>query len=308
MQVKATKQYYTKERFLFYCNIKIKLPVEAGPNIINQCFEILENVDITYNSHSSGSFFHQINHTSNQWVEVDEETVWMLEKILKITKLTDGAYNIGAMPLLKIWGFYDDDKNVIPTNETIMLATQNINKGQIEINGNKVRITHNTELITGSFIKAYAVDKAIHFLRSKGVTDAIINAGGSTIYGLNDNEHPYWNINIPHPNEKNSTWMQLQLSNACFSLSGNVQHTLTINGKRYGHIINANTGFPSSALQSGALTKSAFLGDVLTTALLANNGSNDFEEHIKKQYKNDLIAFYLVNEKNKHNKPQFIKL
>lgn len=305
MHPRASKQYYTDTRFLFYCHIKIKTPIEAGEEIIDRCFDILEQVNKTYNSYAEGSYFDCINKNAGYWVEVDSDTIRMLKEIQKISELTDGAYNISVMPLLKLWGFYDENKKALPDLKAIRSAVDDIKNNPIEIEEGHVRIGKNNEIVTGSFIKAFAVDKVVDFLTSEGISDAIINAGGSTIYALNNEEHPFWSVNIPHPIENNSFWMELPLQNACFSLSGNTRHFREIGGEKYGHILNAKTGYPSTHLQTGATTKSAFWGDVFTTALLASDKDADVFEKLQTTYV-DKLSYYVIDRNYKKDKPQFI--
>ncbi|WP_223609573.1 FAD:protein FMN transferase [Chryseobacterium sp. OSA05B] len=292
---KVIKQYITDTQFLFHCHIKIKLPIDVGEKYLDECFEIMRTIDQQYNSYSEGSYFDLINKNAGNWVEVDAETITMLNHILDIQTLTDGIYNIGMIPLLKLWGFYDLEINKIPTQESIEKVLTTLKSNYIEIEDHRVRISRTSEIMTGSFIKAFAVDKVICFLRSKGVSDAIVNAGGSTIYGLNDDEHPYWKIDIPHFREPDK-YGRLFLQNACFSLSGRKRHFVEIENRKYGHIINAKSGFPSKNVQAGTITKTAFLGDILSTVLMANDNDVFVSQQINKHYGHILLESYVIEE------------
>ncbi|AZJ31165.1 thiamine biosynthesis lipoprotein [Tenacibaculum mesophilum] len=262
----ASKAYITQTRFLFHCHIKIKIPANYPETLLEDCFSLLETVDSTYNSYQKGSYFNQINTNAGYWVTVDNVTINLLKQTIKIAEITNGSYDISAMPLIRLWGFYKEKPTQPPTETAIVRCLKQVNYKNIQIHGNHVKIAPQQELITGSFIKAYAVDQLVAFLKNKGVTDAIINAGGSTIYGLSDNTHPQWYIKIPHPNLDNN-FKRLSIQNTCFSLSSTQTQFLEINGKKYSHIINAQTGFPSQNLQVGLCSKSACLGDMISTAL-----------------------------------------
>lgn len=307
MHQKATKQYLTETRFVFYCHIKIKIPLQSGAEtLIDQCFELFKSIDEQYNSYSQGSYFDRINKKSVNWVEVDETTIWLLNELDKIKSISNGIYNVAVMPLLRLWGFYQNRSCSLPSFDQIALLTEQLKGKVVSIKDSKVKLTKGNELITGSFIKAYAVDQVVAFLKAQGVTDALVNAGGSTIYAMNDKNYPHWKINIPHPTLENGSWFQIHLNNECLSLSGRKNNFITIDDKQYSHIINAATGWPSSNYQAVTLTQSAFYGDVLSTLLMANDTDKKVNENLKQAFKNQL-KYYVIDEAMPDVIPTFIE-
>lgn len=261
--------YIAQTRQLFHCHCKIKIPLSFGEGLLDDCFALMEEVDWRYNSYRHDSFFNQINRRAGSWVEVDDVTLDLLRTLTRVSVLTDGAYDITSMPLIRLWGFYDDGLSSVPSRQSIQETLGRVDYRSLEINGNCVRIAKGQEIITGSFVKAFAVDQVVKKLISEGADDAIVNAGGSTIYGLNNPVHAQWRVNIPHPFNDDERGKQISLSNRCFSLSGRRHNYVRIGDKEYGHILNAKTGWPSDTVQVGVFTESAFMGDVLSTALFA---------------------------------------
>lgn len=296
MPQKANKDYITQTRFLFHCHVKIKIPLEAGEELLNECFSIMGHYDLHYNSYSEGSYLDRINKNPGQWVEADEHLLYMLSEIEKISKITDGAYNIMLMPLLRLWGFYNAEETDFPSKEDIQDAVAKIQQAPLAISGKKVKIEKGQEIISGSFLKAYAADQVIKYLLSRQVTDALINAGGSTITAINNEEHPFWLIDIPHPLHAGYL-KQIRLTNASFSMSGRKEHFRLIAGKCYGHIINAKTGWPASHLQTGVMASSAFLSDILSTALFAldQTDADKTFETLQKAYPHE-FSYYILPE------------
>lgn len=305
MPQKACKLYFAETRFLFNAHIKIKIPMDFGKSMINSCFEVLEKVDKKYNSYTEGSVFDTINKNAGEWVPVDVDTAYMIEEILKMRTLTNGIYDIGVMPLLKLWGFYRSETKEAPSPGEIEQTLQKVKDNRMELENHRVRISKDAEITTGSFMKAFAVDKAIAFLKSEGLTDAVINAGGSTIYALNDDTHPSWTVNIPNPKKKDSYCKAINLQNSCLSLSARAQHFIEINGKEYSHVLNAQTGYPSTHLQSAVITKSAFIGDMLSTAIMANDSDESMDNRLKEAFPGSL-SYYVVKNGDTSGAPQFI--
>lgn len=267
LQTATRKTYIAQTRQLFYCHCKIKVPLAIGETILDDCFTLMEQADRRYNSYQHGSYFDQLNRAAGSWVTVDETTIDALQTLKKISSLTDGAYAITSMPLLKLWGFYEKDKQHIPAAAELSETLRRINDEAIEIDGDRVRIQKNQALITGSFAKAIAVDHVVAYLASHGVTDAVVNAGGSTIFAINDTTHPHWNIRVPDVISEGENYHRLALANSCFSLSGQMNNHILINGKRYSHILHGKTGWPAATQQVMLRSQQAFLGDALSTAL-----------------------------------------
>jgi len=293
----VSKKYIAQTREMFHCQIKIKVPLVYGETLINACFSLLEEVDQMYNSHQPTSYFSRVNQNAGRWVEVDEACIFMLRTVKLVSSLTQGSYDISCMPLIRLWGFYKL-KNVgktVPTTDELNKTLAQVNYNAIAMQENFVKINAEQELITGSFIKAFAVDKVASFLRQKGVTDAIINAGGSTIIGLNDTSHLEWKINIPSPFEQGEKVTTLSISNQCFSLSGTLNNHIMIDGKPYGHIIHSKTGYPVTTAQVGVIHSSAFVSDVLSTALFSVD-ANEVEEVVSKLQHYFDFEFYRIEQ------------
>ncbi|WP_289659430.1 FAD:protein FMN transferase [Flavobacterium panacagri] len=298
MLQKVPKQYLAQTRRIFHCNCKIKIPIAFGEQLLEKSFEILEEIDRKYNSYVSGSYFSIINEKRGSWVTVDQDCIEMIRTIHKVSVITKGHYDITCMPLLKLWGFYKENSHKLPKSNELKSALEKVNFRTILTDGLNVKINTNQEIITGSFIKAFAVDKTIEFLKKQGITDAIINAGGSTISALNDADHPSWKINVPDAFNKDEFKTGLEINSQTFSLSGNVDNHLIIGGKKYGHILNCITGYPAETAQTGVLTKNAFLGDILSTALFTVPAAmlDEVTAELKKHFDFD---YFIIDNDNK---------
>ncbi len=292
----ATNYYLSQTRFLFHCHIKIKIPLSYDESILDQCFTLLEKIDVTYNSYQKDSYFNKINKNAGDWVDVDDTTIWMLKRLKNVALCTDGRYDITAMPLIKLWGFYQKKVSSIPSIENIVEILKSVNYKNIEIQDNKVRIKEDQEIITGSFIKSYAVDLVIDLLKKAGISDALINAGGSTFATLNSDKHPEWFVNLPHPLLKDEKLARIPVSNQFFSMSAIMNNVLEIKGKKYGHILNAKTGWPEDNMQVGVFAESALDADIISTALFCIPNSALKETLIKMENNFKFSCYYIDSD------------
>lgn len=294
-QTASNIYYISQVRRLFYCDIKIKIPATFSDDVLDEGFALMEYIDRIYNSYQPGSYISRVNKNAGEWVETDAVTTSTLKIVKAVSQLTDRAYDITAMPLLKLWGFYNSGGAALPNKAEIELALSGVNYNSIQTDGNKVKISKNQQIISGSFAKAMAVDVLISYLKGQGVTDAIINAGGSTIAAIGNTESN-WSVNLPHPFIDGTKTAAIPLNNCCFSMSGSRNNFIEIDGKRYSHIINAKTGWPSANVQTGVLSKSALVSDILSTALFALN-EKDFQPVVKSLKKlHDFDAYLITSE------------
>jgi FAD:protein FMN transferase len=261
--------YKTQTRWLFHSHIKLKLSIFYDDSIFDELFETLEEVNSKYNSYTKDSYFDLINQRAGRFVSTDGHTVALLKKLITISDDLDGEFDITVMPLIRLWGFYKENNHLIPSTEDIQAVIENVDYSNISIqeNGNQVRVGVKQEIITGAFVKAFAVDRLVENMKSIGITDAIINAGGSTIYAINNESHPSWPIQVDEARKGGKPLFQLRISNECYSTSSSENTYLEIEGKRYSHIISPKTGYPSENKQVGIVSRDAVVGDAISTGL-----------------------------------------
>ena len=279
--------YKVQVRFLFHSDIKIKIPEIYDDSIFDKLFGILEDIDEKYNSYSENSYIDKINKNSGHFVKVNDETIKILSKIIHLSKIIGGEYDITIMPLIRLWGFYKQNP-ILPSLDKIKKVKRLVDYKKIIIDKkrNRVKIEKNQEIITGSFIKAYAIEKIVEEMKKIGIKDAIVNAGGSSIIAINE-----WGIIAENPeeereilrtekgmpikitqnqyagNDEYNDLFEIKIKNKSFSTSNQKNTYLLINNEKYGHIISPKTGFPSQNKQVGIITKSAFFGDIISTGM-----------------------------------------
>ena len=307
--------YKVQVRFLFHSDIKIKIPEIYDDSIFDKLFGILENVDEKYNSYSENSYIDKINKNSGHFVKVNDETIKILSKIIHLSKIIGGEYDITIMPLIRLWGFYKQNP-ILPSLDKIKKVKRLVDYKKIIIDKkrNRVKIEKNQEIITGSFIKAYAIEKIVEEMKKIGIKDAIVNAGGSSIIAINE-----WGIITENPeeereilrnkkgmpikitqnqyadNDEYNDLFEIKIKNKSFSTSNQKNTYILINNEKYGHIISPKTGFPSQNKQVGVITENAFFSDIISTGLY-NQTPCKFYEIMGKLSKEMEISGFLIDK------------
>ena len=307
--------YKVQVRFLFHSDIKIKIPEIYDDSIFDKLFGILEDIDEKYNSYSENSYIDKINKNSGHFVKVNDETIKILSKIIHLSKIIGGEYDITIMPLIRLWGFYKQNP-ILPSLDKIKKVKRLVDYKKIIIDKkrNRVKIEKNQEIITGSFIKAYAIEKIVEEMKKIGIKDAIVNAGGSSIIAINE-----WGIIAENPeeereilrnekgmpikitqnqyagNDEYNDLFEIKIKNKSFSTSNQKNTYLLINNEKYGHIISPKTGFPSQNKQVGVITENAFFGDIISTGMY-NQTPEKFYEIMEKLSEKMEISGFLIDK------------
>ncbi|MCS6800204.1 MAG: FAD:protein FMN transferase, partial [Myxococcota bacterium] len=111
-----------------------------------------------------------------------------------------------------------------------------------------------------------AIDRAAEVLRARGFTRFLIFGGGQIYAGGARPDRP-WRVGIQHPRANDYVAM-LEVTDASVATSGDYEHAFIYEGRRYHHIIDPATGFPSDRSASvTVVSPSALWADAVDTAL-----------------------------------------
>lgn len=203
-------------------------------------------------------------------VKVDLELFQLIERALKISKLTSGAFDISYASMDKIWKF-DGSMTSMPSSEAIKKSVEKVNYQNIILNPKEQTVflkQKGMKIGFGAIGKGYAADKAKGLLQNKGVQAGIINASGDlNAWGKQPNNTD-WMVAIVNPLNKEKVFSWLPVNNSAVVTSGNYEKYVRFNGELYSHIIDPRTGYPSKGILSVSIfTTSAELADALATSV-----------------------------------------
>ncbi|AKA34193.1 FAD:protein FMN transferase [Flagellimonas lutaonensis] len=231
-------------------------------------------------------------------VKVSRELFGLIERAIKISEITDGAFDISYASVDNIWKFDGTMKNM-PSRGAIAQSVSKVGYKKIVLDAEvqSVFLTQKGMKIGfGAIGKGYAADKAKAFLMSKGVPGGLINASGDlTTWGTKATGEK-WMIGIANPLSKDKVFSWLPVIESSVATSGNYEKYIVINGKKYSHIIDPRTGYPTSGVQSVTVfAKYAELCDALATAVFVMG--KDSGIHMINQI--DGVEVVVVDDANK---------
>jgi thiamine biosynthesis lipoprotein len=195
----------------------------------------------------------------------------LIEQSISLSKTSQGLFNPAIGELIRLWQFHKhDDPNIQPPDKQLItsLVNKNPTMANIELEGTKLHCNNSSaQLNFGAFAKGYAIDLSLQYLKTSGVKNAIINAGGDLGVIGSHGDRP-WKIGIRHPRKDEViAWLEVRDNENVFT-SGDYERFYFHNGKRYHHILDPETGFPAIGATSVTVVHdNAGIADAAATAL-----------------------------------------
>lgn len=227
--------------------------ISAHQNINKAILEI-ERIENLISEWRPQTQISQVNQNAGiKPVKVDKEVFELTKKAIWFSEISNGAFDISIVAMDKIWKF-DGTMEKLPSKKAIRNSIVNVNYKNIvldSINSTIFLSKKGMKIGFGSIGKGYAADKARKLLQESGIIAGIINAAGDiATWGTQIGGNP-WRIGVNNPLETGETIEILEFSgNNAVTTSGNYEKYAEINNKRYSHIINPKTGYPSTELIS----------------------------------------------------------
>ena len=241
----------------------------ANERIENAISEIvrIEQLLTTFKPESQTN---QINAQAGiQPVQVDKEVFELIQRSLRISNLTQGAFDITYGSIDKsLWNF-DIKMTALPDIQTAKEMVKLIDYQKVILNQNDCSVFLKEEGMRigfGGIGKGYAAEMAKQLMIREGVKSGVVNASGDLATWGNQPNGKQWTIGIADPNHKNKTFSSINISNIAVATSGDYEKFVMINGRRYSHTINPKTGLPVTGIKSVTIiAPNAELADSLAT-------------------------------------------
>lgn len=219
---------------------------------------------------------------------------------LKMQQETNGAFDMTIAPLFALWQM--DDEGFIPDSAQIDSVLQFVGSDKLSLDssGSITRIDNRIQLDVNAIAQGYAVDVLADLLERYRATDYLVEIGGEIrVKGAKAEDSP-WRLAIdaPDADSERGTAIQFSLTDNALATSGNYRHYIESEGKRYGHIIDPRTGWPSGTdvLSASVIAPDCMTADALATAIMVS-GSEFGKELITNN--SDLEGVIITGEEGK---------
>lgn len=196
----------------------------------------------------------QINRAfaTGQSTAIDVELSTLINDAAALSKQSDHVFNPAIGGLIALWGFQSDPPRTTMPDAASIAKWRDAAPRMSDIhiaNGQVWSVNPAVQLDLGGYAKGYALDEAARILTAQGIHNALVNIGGNLI-ALGQHGKQPWRIGIQHPRQS-SMLATLDLHDGeALGTSGDYQRYFEVGGKRYSHLIDPRTGYPSNSMQS----------------------------------------------------------
>ncbi len=260
----------SETRILLNTYVTITIYSECDESVLDECFELIQSYENLLSRTIPTSEISRLN--NKEISSVSDDTIELISKGLYYSELSGGKFDITIAPVSSLWKFNELEK-VLPDETELSDALTHVNYKNVNISQNEITFTdEKTCLDLGGIAKGYIADKVKEFLLSKGVTSALINLGGNTLCVGQKPNGDNFKVGIQKPfGDTNETILVLSVDDMSIVSSGVYERYFEIDGKKYHHILNPETGYgyDNNLLSTSILSEKSVDGDALSTVTFA---------------------------------------
>jgi len=209
----------------------------------------VRRIEIKFSRYRTDGIVPRINASAGRApVECDSETLELLRYADALFETSSGLFDATSGVLRRAWNF---NVPALPDPYRLAELLPLINWKSVELNDRSVRLPiAGMELDFGGFGKEYAVDRACGVLIAEGVRHGLVNLGGDVRAVGPQPDGSAWSIGIQDPRDSNQVLASLPLFQGALATSGDYERYVEIDGRRYCHILNPQTGMSVSSWRS----------------------------------------------------------
>ncbi|HYE80990.1 MAG TPA: FAD:protein FMN transferase [Clostridia bacterium] len=265
----------SKTSFLLGTVVEITVHDKQDEEILDKALARISEIEakMTINNAETSEIMALNSASGKSEVKLSPDTFFVIEKGKQYSELTAGKFDITVGTIVKLWNI-GTDYAAVPEKSELEKAVNLIDYTKLDLN--KANLTARLEdpgmkVDLGAIAKGYSADEVARVLKENGVKHAIINLGGNVMtVGGNPNGNP-WNIGIQDPFNPRGDFLGIvPIKDKSVVTSGTYERYFEANGKKYHHILDTATGYPTenNLYSVSIITDKSIDGDGLSTTSL----------------------------------------
>lgn len=282
---KINKEPYSDQQTLLGTYVQIRIYDDGKEEVLGKAFNKVKDLGDRITVNEKGSEIDEINDQAGiKPVKVSDDVYELVKRAYEYSADSDGGFDMAIGPITQLWhiGFSDARK---PSQEEIDEALKLVDYTKVKLNDKDKTVyleEKGMSLDLGAIAKGYITDEVVKVLKENDVTTAIVDLGGN-IYVLGSSpreEGTDWTVGIQDPNQARNTVIgKIKESNKTLVTSGIYERYLEVDGQKYHHLFNPDTGYPFDNDIAGVtvITNKSIDGDGLSTAVFSMGVKNGLE-------------------------------
>ena len=267
------KSYISREFYSLGTLNQLKVSGRNSNKAINESIKKLCEIDNKMSVFKEDSEISKINkYAGDQARIVSKDTYYVIEKAIKYCSLSKGAFDITIRPIVGLWGIGKEGAKVPNINEIKeKLRAVNYKDIVIDKKNNSIFLKNEKqEIDVGGIAKGFAADEVRNIMLKNKIKSALINLGGNIFAIGTKGDGTEWIVGIQNPLKTRGEFvLTINVINKSVVTSGSYERYFESGGKRFHHIINPSTGYPSESdiMSATIISDNSIDGDGLSTGV-----------------------------------------
>ena len=276
----------------------VDLPGNVEPKVLeSDIVRILDDVNDRMSTYRNNSELSKFNATKiKDWIPASPELALVVAEALRVSRLTDGAFDVTVAPLVDLWGFGPSiHPDRIPSEREIKAGLARVGYQYLHARQSPPALKKDLEDLDvdlSAIAKGYAVDNVAAHFESLGIGNYMVEVGGEIrAQGHNAKGLP-WKIAIERPSpETRAIYATINLTDQSVATSGDYRNYFEAKGQRFSHTLDPRTGKPidHSLASVTVISSTAMYADAMATALTVRGLQSGYQ--LAEQEK--LAAFFI---------------
>ncbi len=255
---------------------------------IDEQLELVNDQMSTYRPESEISRFNRSE--STDWFEVSSDTARVVAEALRVSRLSDGAFDATVGPLVDLWNFGPQPGEFqVPSDQAISAARERVGYGKIAVRQSPPAVRKqqaNVRLDLSAIAKGFAVDQIADYLQSLSVDGYLVEIGGEMRTKGTKPDRTGWTVGIEAPAETHRVAQKaIVLGNRAIATSGDYRQYFDHDGHRYSHTIDPRSGRPVEyGLASvSVIAENCMFADAVATAIMVMGPERGYNFAVKQK-------------------------
>lgn len=284
-QVEGNSDFTEVTDFIADTVITQKVYGKNAETAIKAATQRMREIEIKTYYGNTKSEIAEINRNAGQnYVKISDEVYFLLHKAVYFSTLTKGAFDVTIGPVVKAWGIGTEKASIL-SQESISSLLKLVSYKDIMLKVNALNkyamLKKNGQIIDlGGIAKGYMGDEIKRIYRENDVKSALANLGGNVVAIGKRPDGKEWRVGIQDPDSVTGEYLGVvDVSDKAVVTSGDYQRYFIKDGKKYHHIIDPTTGYPSDNDLAGATIIAGISADAdaLSTAVFVMGSRKGME-------------------------------
>ena len=264
----ASEDPTVKELFAMDTYMTLSAYGENGEAAVEAAADEIERIEKLVSTGDPDSEIAKIN--TDGTGAVSEDTGYLIERSEELYKETEGLFDITIYPVMKAWGFTDENYRVPEKTELKeLLSRMGADKIAYDPSSQEVSVEDGMEIDLGGIAKGYTSSRIMDIYKECGVTSGVVSLGGNVQALGTKPDGSKWRVAVENPDDTGDYIGIVSVADKAVITSGGYERYFEEDGKSYHHIIDPRTGYPAeNGLKSVSIVSDdGTLADGLSTSL-----------------------------------------